>query len=97
MMQPTFEVLLSIPDHHRLVLVRSRTVGGLMHGTYWTHEQVDETSVVVARYESYEEADGKGQVQCGWRKYDSAGSIVDGQTFAGGWPLKGSAQPHRAA
>ena len=96
-MQPTFEVLFSIPDHHRLVLVRSRTVGGLMRGTYWTHEEADQNGSVVARYESYEEADNKGQVQCGWRKYDSAGCLVDEQTFSGGWSTKDSMPPHQAA
>ena len=84
-MHPTFEVLFGIPDHHRLLLARSLGRGGVIHGTYWTHEEVDPSESVVARYESYEERDGKGHVQCGWRKYDSRGHLVDGRTLVGGW------------
>ena len=96
-MPPTFEVLFAIPDHHRLVLVRSRACGGVLQGTYWTHEEVDPSGFVVARYETYEERDGKGHLQCGWRKYDRQGHLVDGQTFVGGWSNKDQAKPHRAA
>ncbi len=96
-MQPTFEVLFAIPNQHRLVLVRSRACGGVVHGTYWTHEEVDPSGFVVAQYDSYEERDGKGHLQCGWRKYDSTGSLVDGQTFVGGWSDQDQTKPNRAA
>ena len=51
-MPPTFEVLFTIPDHHRLVLVRSRACGGVLQGTYWTHEEVDPSGFVVAQYDT---------------------------------------------
>ena len=96
-MQPTFELLFGIPVNHRLLLVRARSRGGVIQGTYWTHEEVDPSGAVVAYYESYEEAEGKGYIQCGWSKYDSFGHLVDGQTLVDGWSPRDRAHPNRAA
>ena len=96
-MPPNFELVFSIPHHHRLVLIRSRARGGVWRGVYWTHEQMDQSGSVAARYESSEEVSRTGQVQCGWRKYDSFGTLVDEQIFAESWPLTAGTQPHEAA
>jgi len=81
----TFEALFGIPDHHDLLLIRSRSRGGLMPGAYWTHDEVDQSGTVIARYESYNEVDHNGLVQCGWRKYDSLGQLVDEQSIPEHW------------
>ena len=81
-MPSNFEALFGIPRHHNLVLVRSRGCGGAMWGDYWSHQEVDGFGTMVARYESYAEVDTEGQVQCGWRKYDSSGNIIEAQTFS---------------
>ena len=94
---PNFEVLFGIPHHHRLVLFRSRSRGGVMRGTYWTHEEVDLSGTMVARYESYDEIGSTGQVQCGWCKYDSQGVLIGQQTCGRGWSVRDRTQPRRAA
>ena len=76
-MLPTFELLFGIPAHHSLVLIRSRGCGGTMWGDFWTHEEVDQSGNVVARYETYERVDQNGQVRRGWRKYDTSGCLLD--------------------
>ncbi len=92
-MLPTFEVLFGIPYHHRLVFIRSRSRGGPMRGIYWTHEEVDQSGTVIARYESYEQVDRSGRVRRGWRKYDASGCLIGQQII----PESGSVQTKRQA
>jgi hypothetical protein len=96
-MLPNFEALFGIPPHHRLLLVRSRGRGGPMWGDYWTHEEVDQGGIVIARYESFEEMDARGQVRCGWRKYDASGSLVHEQTISARGSVRSGQQPRFAA
>ena len=95
-MLPNFEALFGIQHHHRLILLRSRGRGGLIQGVYWTHEEVDPSGSVIARYESYDEVNSNGETQCGWRKYDSLGNLVDEQTFAESWSFRAEASQSAA-
>ena len=96
-MLPNFEALFGFPPHRRLYLVRSRGRGGPTWGDYWTHEEVDQGGIVIARYESFEEVDAQGQVRCGWRKYDVSGTLVDEQTIAARGSVRSGQQPQVAA
>ncbi len=76
-LEVNFEAVFRIPVSHRLVAVRSRSRAGIVAGTFWDHEEYDEAGRLVARYETFEEADCRsGARYSGWRKYDSAGRLV---------------------
>ncbi len=87
-MLPTFELLFRVPAQHTLVLVRSRGRGGRMRGEFWSHQELDGTGAVIASYESYDEVDTHGHVQCGWRKYDAAGLLMEAQTVPESWSVR---------
>jgi hypothetical protein len=99
----SFEALLEIPQHHRLVQVRSRSRGGLMRGTFWEHEEYDPSGVLIARFSSFEETDPTGCTVRGCKKYDAAGQLVDSAEFgdalqfSAGWRARArsSAYPER--
>jgi hypothetical protein len=72
-----FETLYDVPVTHRLVPVRSRSLGGRIPATYWEHEKYDALGRLVARYESYAESGSRvGGARSGWRKYNAAGHMV---------------------
>jgi hypothetical protein len=96
-MLPNFEALFGVPRHYRLVLIRSRGRGGAMWGDYWSHQEVDGSGTVIASYESYAEVDTQGHVQCGWRKYDSSGNLIEAQTFSASGSIQSSKQRPLAA
>ncbi len=87
-MQPNFECLFGIPSSHRLLLLRTRERGGVLWSLSWTHEAVDPSGVVTARYESYHEIDRVGCTRAGWCKYDHAGRLEDERVFVGGWAVQ---------
>ena len=87
-MQPNFEYLFGVPSSHRLLLLRSRERGGVLWSLSWTHEQVDQSGAMTARYESYYEIDRVGCPHAGWRKYDHAGQLEDERAFIGGWVVR---------
>jgi hypothetical protein len=96
-MLPNFELLFGVPRHHNLVLIRSRGRGGALWGDYWSHQEVDGSGTVIASYESYAEVDTQGHVQCGWRKYDSSGNLIEAQTFSASGSIQSSKQRPLAA
>jgi hypothetical protein len=72
-----FEAIFQVPGTHRLVAVRSRSRAGIAAGTFWDHEEYDAGGRLVARYESFEEHDPRGEAsRSGWRKYDIVGRLV---------------------
>ena len=73
---PNFEVIFQVPPAHRLVLVRSRSRGGLMWGTYWGHEEYDASGQLIARYESFDEVSIEGHQHRGWCKFDNSKRLV---------------------
>ena len=72
-----FEALFRVPVIHRLLVVRSRSRGGLWSGVYWEHAEYDPHGLNVARYESFAESNQAGVRRSGWRKYDPAGRLVE--------------------
>ncbi len=96
-MLPNFEFLFSIPEDHDLVLTRSRARGGVIRGEYWSHEELDRSGTVIARYESRDEVDAHGHSQRGWRKYDSTGTLAEERTVSESWPMQPKRQLSRAA
>jgi hypothetical protein len=77
--EPTFESVFGVPPDHRLLLVRSRTRGGAISGTYWHHEEYDTRGELVARYESYREFDTCGsRTRTGWKRFDCHGRLIGG-------------------
>ena len=71
-----FEAFFRIPPTHRLLVVRSRSWGGLVSAVYWEHEEYDTTGRLIARYKSFEEISPAGVQQCGWCKYDGNGRLL---------------------
>jgi hypothetical protein len=75
---PNFEAIFGVAADHRLEQVRSRSRGGALRGTFWTHEEYDADGRLVARYESFREFDAAaGTSRNGWVKYDADGWVVD--------------------
>ena len=72
-----FEALFRVPVIHRLLVVRSRSRGGLWSGVYWEHAEFDPHGLKVARYESFAESNQAGVRRRGWRKYDPDGRLVE--------------------
>jgi hypothetical protein len=70
-----FEAFFRIPPTHRLLVVRSRSRGGLVSAVHWEHEEYDTTGRLIARYKSFEEISPAGVQQCGWYKYDGNGRL----------------------
>jgi len=73
-----FEAIFRIPPTHRLLVVRSRSRGGL-----------DSAGRLIARYKSFEEVSPAGIQQRGWCEYDGNGRRVaeaDSLTPAAGTP-----------
>ncbi len=83
---PNFEAIFGVAADHRLEQVRSRSRGGALRGTFWTHEEYDADGRLVARYESFHEFDSAaGTSRSGWVKYDADGWVVDeGRVAASG-------------
>ncbi len=73
---PNFEAVFQIPSAHRLALVRSRSRGGLVRGTYWEHKEYDASGQMVARYKSFDEVGVEGHHHRGWCKFDGFGQLV---------------------
>jgi YD repeat-containing protein len=71
-----FEAIFRIPPTHRLLVVRSRSRGGLVSAVYWEHEEYDASGRLIAWYKSFEEVSPAGIQQRGWCKYDGAGRLV---------------------
>ena len=71
---PMREIALS--PTHRLLVVRSRSRGGLVSAVYWEHEEYDTTGRLIARYKTFEEISRAGTQQRGWCKYDGNGHLV---------------------
>ena len=71
-----FEAFFRIPPTHRLLVVRSRSRGGLVSAVHWEHEEYDTTGRLIARYKSFEEVSPAGTQQRGWCKYDGNGHLV---------------------
>ena len=71
-----FEAFFRIPPTHRLLVVRSRSRGGLVSAVYWEHEEYDTAGQLIARYKSFEEISPAGVQQCGWCKYDGHGRLL---------------------
>jgi hypothetical protein len=71
-----FEAVFHIPASHYLLVVRSRSRGGLLSGVYWEHEEYDTTGALIARYQSFSERDNGGFCQSGWRKYNLEGRLI---------------------
>ena len=44
------EAFFRIPPTHRLLVVRSRSRGGLVSAVYWEYEEYDTTGRLIARY-----------------------------------------------
>ena len=66
---------------HRLVPVRSRSLGGRIPATYSEHEEYDALGRLIARYESFTESGARvGGARSGWRKYNAAGHLVQQRT-----------------
>ncbi len=73
---PNFEAVFQVPSTHRLLLVRSRSRGGLDPGVYWGHEEYCSAGRLLARYECFEEVSAAGERRCGWRKFDETGQLI---------------------
>ena len=71
-----FEAIFRVPSAHSLLVVRSRSRGGLLSGVYWEHEEYDTTGALIARYQSFSESRDGGVRQSGWRKFDLAGRLI---------------------
>ncbi len=82
---PVFETIFRTPVEHRLVIRGSRSRGAPLDGVRWYHDEFDATGALVARYETYDEADEAGQDRCGWRRYDAAGRLVARHEVAMRW------------
>ena len=78
-----FEAIFRIPVTHRLLVVRSRSRGGLWSGVYWEHEEYDPRGMQIARYESFVESDQAGVRRSGWRKYDATGRLIEEDEWLG--------------
>ena len=76
-----FETLFEVSPRHRLELVSSRSRGGLFRGTYWDHEEYDESGRLLARYQSASEVSLDGAEHSGWRKYDASGRLLAEGSF----------------
>ena len=72
-----FKDFFSIPQGHRLETLRSRSRAGVLSGTYWEHEKLDECGRLVARFERYDERGADGIRCSGWRKYDPDGRLME--------------------
>ena len=72
-----FESVFQTPMTHRLLVVRSRSRGGLFSAVYWEHEEYDSNGRLICRYKSFDEVSPAGYRRSGWRKYDSAGRLID--------------------
>ena len=55
-----FESIFRIPASHRLLVVRSRTRGGLFSAVYWEHEEYDAAGRLICRYKSFDEVSPAG-------------------------------------
>ena len=74
----SFEEMFGVCPEHRLVLVKSRSVGGDIPIEHWDHEEFDHRGSLVARYETFVETDPvMGTVRSGWYRYDSDGFLAD--------------------
>jgi hypothetical protein len=76
-----FESIFQIPASHRLLVVRSRSRGGLFNAVFWEHEEYDATGRLICRYKSFDEVNPAGLRRSGWYKYDGAGCILDEEVF----------------
>jgi hypothetical protein len=65
-----FEAIFQIPVTHQLVLVRSRSQGGLVLTENWEHDEYDSSGRLVARYSSFQQVSATSKGQCGWCKFD---------------------------
>ena len=63
----------------------------------WAHEGVDQSGIVVARDERYDEVDRAGQVRCGWRTYDASGCLIAQHTIPNSGSVQSRQQPRFAA
>ena len=72
----SFEALFCIPPRHQLVLVRSRSRGGLESRISWGHEEYDTTGQLVARYESFEATGAAGEQMSRWRRFNPQGEVT---------------------
>jgi hypothetical protein len=72
-----FESVFRIPTSHRLLVVRSRSRGGLFSAVYWEHEEYDGDGRLICRYKSFDEVGPAGFRRSGWCKYDGAGRLID--------------------
>ena len=59
----SFEEMFGVCPEHRLVLVKSRSVGGDIPIERWDHEEFDHRGSLVARYETFVEI-GSGDGDC---------------------------------
>jgi hypothetical protein len=76
----SFEEMFGVCPEHRLVLVKSRSVGGDIPIERWDHEAYDHRGRLVARYETFIETDPvMGTVRSGWYRYDADGFLADGK------------------
>ena len=74
----SFEAIFSVPAEHRLVLVKSRSIGGEIPTERWHHEEYDHRGTIVARYETFIENDPvMGTTRTGWYRYDADGFLTD--------------------
>jgi hypothetical protein len=74
----SFEEMFGVCPEHRLVLVKSRSVGGDLPIERWDHEEFDHRGRLVARYETFIETDPvMGTVRSGWYRYDADGFLAD--------------------
>ena len=74
----SFESIFNIPLEHRLVLVRSQSLGGETPSDQWDHEERDHRGRLIARYQSFVERDPvMGTTWSGWYRYDADGFLTD--------------------
>ena len=74
----SFEAIFNVPTEHRLVLVRSRSIGGEIQTERWHHEEYDYRGKIVARYETFIETDPVMETtRTGWYRYDADGFLTD--------------------
>src|SRR5687768_13184064 len=62
---PNFKAIFQIPPTHRLLILRSRSRGGLFSAVYWEHEGYDAGGRLISRYRSFEEIGPAGLMQSG--------------------------------
>lgn len=73
----SFETLFGVRAEHTLVLVRSRSCGGLVCGDYWEHVEYDAEGRLAASYASFDEVDQRtGQHRSGYRKLSPDGRVL---------------------